>query len=105
VSSIPFFKDGIPGMMKYLSKEISPALSDHFTDTTNVPPASLKMILTIDKKGKVIDVKFLNTKIDKECSSILTSKLLDMKGWKPAKHNGKAIVGGYNWYVSCILWQ
>jgi hypothetical protein len=102
--SSPIFKGGTPGMMSYFNKEIVPIISRQTKNTANLP-ASLKIILTIDKKGEVIDVLFITTRIEENCKSAITNKLLKMKGWKPAKFNGEAIVAKYNWNISCLLWQ
>lgn len=104
VPSSPTFKGGIPGMMNYFRNEIFPIISDETKDVENFP-TSLKMTLTIDKKGKVIDIQFINTRMEEDCRNAVAGKLLEMKGWKAAQLNGKAVIGKYNCYIGCLLLQ
>lgn len=102
-SAFPDFKDGIPGLIIYL-KKITPILLANTKDVNNLP-TSLKMILTIDKTGKVTDVEFPDTRMEKYCQSKVREELLKMKGWKAAEYNGKPVVSKYPLRISCLLWS
>lgn len=103
-SVAPAFKGGVPALMTYFRKEIEPILSDCAKDSVYLP-TSLKMILTIDPKGKVVDVEFPKSQMDNQCKCAIQDKLLEMKGWEPGTYAGKRIVDKYPWYINSILWQ
>lgn len=102
-SEFPGFKDGIPGLMKYLNRLI-PVINENTKNKDNLP-FSLRMILTIDTTSKVIDVEFLDSRMEDQCKSKLRETLLKMEGWKAAESNGKPVVAKFPWRVSCILWN
>lgn len=101
-SAFPTFKDGIPGLVKY-SKRLFPIIYENTNDKDNLP-FSLKMLLTIDTSSKVVDIEFLDTRMEDQCKIKVREALLKMDGWKAAESKGKPIVGKYPWRVSCILW-
>lgn len=102
-SAIPVFKDEASGLLAYFRK-ITTIIATSTKDESNLP-TSLKMILTINKAGKVINVDFPNTNMEINCKTQVKNELLKMEGWKAAESNGKPIVSKYHWNISCLLWS
>jgi len=102
-SAFPVFKDGVPGLIVYLRK-ITPLIAANTKDESNLP-TTLKMILTINTAGKVTDVEFPDTKMEKNCQSKVREELLKMEGWKAAESKGKSIISKYPLRISCLMWS
>ena len=90
VEQMPKYDKDPQGLMDYLSKDLIPIISDCMKrDSTLI--ASLRIILTIDNNGHVIDAVFPRPDLTDQCKSDLKKKLLTMTGWKPGLMNGKTV--------------
>lgn len=102
--SLPQYQNDGKGLMDYLMTDLAPILSDSYT-RDNIITASIYLILTIDKKGKVIDVEFKKIHATEKCKEKLKEKLLTMTGWTPGKQGNKAVCSKYKWAIRCINWK
>ena len=64
--------------------------------------SSLHIVLTIDKKGKLIDVEFRKSELASTCKEELKNKILTMKGWDPGKVNGQNVCSKFIWPIGCL---
>jgi hypothetical protein len=92
------------GLMNYGMEKLTPILSDCIKQDGEII-ASLRMILTIDKAGKVIAVKFQNLNASAECKIKLRTELLAMEGWIPAQMNGINVCSDFYFPISCLTWR
>ena len=104
VEQMPKYDKDPQGLMDYLSKDLIPIISDCMKrDSTLI--ASLRIILTIDNNGHMIDAVFPRPDLTDQCKSDLKKKLLTMTGRKPGLMNGKTVCTHFHWPISCIKWN
>lgn len=104
VEIMPKYDNEAIGLMNYLSKDLSPILSDCIK-RDSVITASMYLTLTIDKQGHVIDVEYKRIEATDQCKEELRKKIMTMTGWTPGQHNGQPVCCRYTWPVSCIKWN
>ena len=101
---MPQYDKDIQGLIDYLSNDLIPIIGNCMNrDSTLI--ASMRIILTIDKNGHVIDATFPRPNLTDQCKSDLKKKLLTMTGWKPGLMNGKSVCTHFQWPISCIKWN
>jgi hypothetical protein len=100
----PRFKNDNKELFKYLSEEITPLISN-CVKRKNILISRLNIIVTINKKGKVIDANFLKPDLSSLCEKELKTKLLTMKGWAPARHKGNPVCCNLIIPINCIKWE
>jgi hypothetical protein len=98
------YPDGEAGLSQYFRKEIAPILSNCIKRDEQII-ASLYLLLTIDKKGNVVDAVVKRPQLTAECDEELRKKLLTMNGWIPAQLNKEAVCSYFLFPVGCILWK
>ncbi len=103
-TTLPHYQNDGKGLMDYLMTDLASILSDCYT-RDNIITASIYLILTIDKKGKVIDVEFKRIHATDKCKEELKEKLLTMTGWTPGKQGNKVVCSKYLWPIRCINWN
>jgi hypothetical protein len=104
VETLPQYENDVKGLMDYLMTDLAPILSNCYK-RDDILSTSIYLILTIDKKGKVIDVEFKRIQASEKCKEELKEKLLHMNGWTPGKHENVAVCCKYQWPISCINWE
>lgn len=104
VETLPQYENNVKGLMDYLMTDLAPVLSDCYT-IDGILTASIYLTLTIDKKGKVIDVEFKRIEASEKCKGELRKKLLNMTGWSSGKVGDTAVCSKYQWPISCINWK
>jgi len=104
VDKMPVYSKGEKGLTNYFNKELIPIISNCLKRDSDLI-ASLHIVLTIDKKGKVIDAIFPRPNLSDKCRSELKKKLLTMTGWKSGQLNHKVVCTHYFWPISCLKWQ
>lgn len=98
------YPNDMKGLMNYNNEKLIPIISDCIKQDGEII-ASFHAVLTIDKAGKVIDVKFQNLKASAACKAKLRLELLAMEGWIPAQLNGKNVCSDYYFSIGCLKWQ
>lgn len=91
------------GLLNYLRLEIAPIIS-HCVQQDGEKISNLKIRLIIDSMGNVAEAEFPNANITEDCRAKLRQKLLSMKGWIPAKHEGKAVCSYVLCPINCLKW-
>ena len=104
VEDMPKFDKDIEGLRDYLNKDLIPIIGECMSQDSSLI-ASLRIILTIDKNGQVIDATFPKPEMTDQCKSDLKEKLLTMTGWKPGKINEQNVCTHFRWPISCIKWE
>lgn len=99
----PTYKGGMADLMDFSQKYLTPVLSK-CQKTNEDLSAKVILTLTIDTKGKVIDVVLSKHKFPKDCEAEIKEKLLTMNDWKPGVLNGQKVCSRFAWVVSCIKW-
>ena len=95
------FSLGEQSLMEYISKELFPIVGNCMArDKTEI--SSLRMTLTIDQNGQLIDVTVDKPYMSKTCKSELKRKMLTMKGWKPGTLKGKSVCSYYPFVIGCF---
>lgn len=92
------------GLARYLMNDLIPVIGECIKRDSHII-ASLYIALTIDTKGKVIDVDFLKPNLTRLCKAELREKLLTMNGWTPGQVNGQPVCSKFHWPISCIKWE
>lgn len=98
------YKKGQHDLNKYAYNEILPVIDECFAQTGEMV-ASLNIVITIDKTGKVIDVSFPKSEITPICSELVKKQILTMEGWIAGKKKDKPVCSKYNWRIGCIKWE
>ena len=101
---MPVYKTGNESLLTYLISDIAPAIKKCMKEDA-YKISSLRMILTINKKGKVTDDGFLRPELHIICKKELLKTLRKMKGWKAGRLNGQVVCTHFSWPVSCIKWD
>lgn len=104
VEQMPKHEKDIQGLMDYMSKDLIPIVGECMKRDNSLI-ASLRIILTIDKDGHVIDASFSGPVLTDQCKNDLKKKLLTMTGWQAGQHNGKDVCTHFIWPISCIKWN
>jgi len=100
----PKYIKGEAGILEYISKELSPIMSDCQNQVGEILQ-KLSIVLTIDKYGKVINATFPQTNVPANCQQDLKRKLLNMSGWYPGQISGQPVCSKYNIPINCLLWK
>lgn len=104
VDKMPHYNNGINGLMNYLNNELIPVICSCMKRDGDLI-ASLHILLTIDKDGKVIDASFPTPNLTDQCKNDLKVKLLTMKGWKAGQLKGKNVCTHFDWPINCLKWD
>jgi hypothetical protein len=104
VEKMPQYKNDVNGLADYFLKELTPILSDCYK-RESILTSSMYLTLTIDQKGRVVDIDFLRIQATDNCKNELIQKIRTMSGWSPGIHNGEPVCCHFNWPVSCIKWE
>jgi len=104
VDKMPQYDKDINGLMDYLNKELVPIISNCMKRDGDLI-ASLHIVLTIDKNGKVIDATFPRPNLTDQCKSDLKKKLLTMTGWTAGQLKGENVCTHFYWPISCLKWE
>ncbi len=100
----PIYDNDYKGLSDYLIKELVPIIGNCI-DRDKEIIASLYIVLTIDKNGKVIDAIFPNDNLTKICKGDLKRKLLTMSGWTAGRQKGKPVCSKFDWQIACLRWE
>lgn len=90
-------------ILEYVNDNLIPILIDCYK-RDGIPTTSMAMVLTIDNKGTVIAVVFLNDFATPLCKKELRDEILKMNGWSPGQKNGQAVCTKIVWPIQCIKW-
>jgi len=96
------YKKGELELNKFVIKQLLPIIGQC---KENSSISSLFMYLTIDSKGKIIDVRFTRAKLSETCKAELKKELLTMEGWQPAILNNQPVCGIYLLPIHCLKRQ
>lgn len=96
--------DNEKGLMEYTTKTLAPILGDCIKQDGEII-ASMYLILTIDRTGKVIAVDFTPLTATENCKDKLRKEIMNMTGWAPGQINGKDVCSIFLWPTSCLKWR
>jgi hypothetical protein len=100
----PKYPGGDEGIVLHARNKIIPLISAFYKNTAD-RITSLRATLYINKWGTVADVVFHDERITDPLRQKLCDEFLKMKGWKPARHDGKPVCARYVYIINCIRWQ
>jgi len=100
----PTYKHGDSDLLKFLNKEIATIFVKCKKSNYELIDR-IEFILTIDKKGKVIDVSFPKQDFNQLCIQDFKQKLLTMDGWNAGIMKGKPVCSTFDLPISCIKWE
>ncbi len=95
------YKTGIQDLSTYYLTELVPIIEEEYLPNGS-PSLQLTIVLVINLNGEVEGVDFVNTNLSYTVLEELKKKLLEMKGWEVAKHNGIPVCSEFTWDFSCI---
>jgi hypothetical protein len=96
------YKTGVQDLSTYYLTELVPLIEEKYLPNGS-PSLQLTIVLTINLDGNVEGVDFPNTNLTHTVLEDLMKKLLEMKGWKVAKHNGIPVCSEFRWVFSCLI--
>ncbi|WP_130736821.1 hypothetical protein [Flavobacterium sp. J27] len=94
------YKKGERELNKFVIKQLLPIIGQCQEKETSII-SSLFMYLTIDSKGKIVDVRITRAKLSETCKAELKKELLTMKGWQPAILNNQPVCSIYLLPIHC----
>ncbi len=105
--SLAVFSGGSIGLREFIFNELLTVIQLKCNNETEIP-SSLKIRLTINSIGEVIDAKFIQPKHDdlsEHCKNEIYAKAKTLKGFKAAFNNGIPVCSYYILPISCIKWN
>lgn len=105
--SLAVFEGGIIGLREFVNNELIPVIQLK-CDNEIEKISSLKIRLTINNFGEVIDAKLIQSNSDDlstDCEKEISSKFLELDGFKAAPNNGIPVCSYYTLPISCIKWN
>ncbi len=101
---MPQFGNSELDILNYVAEELAPVFRECYAlDSSYI--SSLKVRLTLDKNGKVQEVRFIRLKSSDSCEALIREKLFSMEGWTPGKVNGEPVCSRIVVPISCIKWD
>lgn len=95
------YKKGELELNKFVIKQLLPIIG-RCEEKENSTISSLFMYLTIDSKGKIVNVTFTRAKLSETCKAKLKKELLTMKNWQPAMLNNQPVCSIYLLPIHCL---
>jgi len=89
--------------MRFISDRVSSVV--HNCAAGDTPPGKLYLRFIINASGQVTEVEFIKPDLSLNCKTKLRAELLNMPGWQPAQHQGKAVCSEVNFPIGCLKWQ
>ena len=103
VEHMAVYPSGATALLKYINNTIGVIITKYQPEEER--PTKLRITLTIDDSGKVIDAVFSNATLTQDCIDALKRELLCMPHWQPALLEGKKVCSTYTIPISCLKWQ
>lgn len=95
------YKKGELELNKFVINQLLPIIGQCQEKENYTIYSSLFMYLTINSKGKIIDVRFTRAKLSETCKAELKKELLTMEGWQPAQMNNQPVCSIYLLPIHC----
>jgi hypothetical protein len=105
--SLAIFSGGSIGLKEFVLNELLSVIQLKCNNETEIP-SSIKIRLTINSIGEVIDAKFIKPNINEfseHCKTEIYSKIKTLNGFNPATNNGSNVCSYYTFTISCIKWD
>ena len=98
------YKNGSIDLTKFAINTLAPIIAP---DSAGIEPIifTLHVILTVNKKGQVVEAGLIRFPGTPEKEKKLKVALLSMQGWRPAKIRGHPVCFNFDWPISCFLWE
>lgn len=105
--SLAVFKSGSLGLIKFVNNELIPVIQLK-CDNEIEKISSLKIRLTINNTGEVINAKLIQSfpeDLSTDCEKEICTKFLELNGFKAASNDGLPVCSYYIFPINCIKWN